>query len=76
MSFMKEVDRIANEIADVLVINPDSVSLSQVPGGWMADVLISGEIVRSETLIDPIKAMEDLLLKARRSRKEHGKLFS
>jgi hypothetical protein len=75
MSYMKEIDRLANEIGDILVINPDTVNLSQVSGGWMADIYTSGQRIESEILDDPIKAMQDLLSKARKSRNEHSQLF-
>lgn len=64
---MKEIDRIANEIGDVLVINPDSVNLSQVAGGWLADVY-SGATLESEVMPNPIQAMENLLKKAKRQK--------
>lgn len=73
---MKEVDRIANEIADVLLIHPDSVNLSQVSGGWMADVLSSGKTIQGETVDDPIRAMNSLLEEARKTKREQSKLFS
>jgi hypothetical protein len=58
---MKEIDLLAEEIADVLGINPDSISLSKMSGGlWMADV----SNLESELLDSPIKAMQSLLTKA------------
>jgi hypothetical protein len=75
MSYMKEIDRLANEIGDILVINPDTVNLSQVSGGWMADIYTSGQRIESEILDDPIKAMENLLCKTQKSRNEHSQLF-
>ena len=64
MSLMKEIDRLANEIADLLDTNPDKISLSQVPGGsWLADVNCYGKNIESQTKEDPIEAMNDLLEK-------------
>jgi hypothetical protein len=65
---MKEIARLLDEIADVLAINPDIINLSQVSGGWMADVYSSNQRIQSETLENPTRAMEDLLSKAQRSR--------
>lgn len=73
---MKEIDRIANEIADVLLIHPDSVNLSQISGNWIADVISSGKIIEGETVDDPILAMKSLLEKARKTKREQSKLFS
>jgi hypothetical protein len=61
MSSTKEIDLLAKEIADVLGINPDSISLSKMSGGfWMADV----SNLESELLDSPIKVMQSLLTKA------------
>ena len=60
MSSMKEIDLLADKIGDVLGINPNLISLSQVPGGlWFADV----SNIESEHLDSPIKAMKNLLEK-------------
>lgn len=61
MSRMKEVDLIAQEIADVLRIHPDQVNLSQVAEGWFADVYTCGRVIQSEVLGNPIDAMNSLL---------------
>lgn len=61
MSRMKEVDLIAHEIADVLHIHHEQVNLSQVPGGWLADVYSCGETIQGSVLDDPIDAMNSLL---------------
>jgi len=61
MSKVKEIDRLINEIADFLVIHPDMVNLSQVSGGFKADVNMSGHIIAGETKKDSISAMNSLL---------------
>jgi len=62
MSTMKDIDLLVNEIADVLGVHPDSISLSQIPGGlWLADV----SNIESEPLDSPIKALESLLARSK-----------
>ncbi len=62
MSTMKEINLLVNEIADVLGVHPDSISISQRPGGfWMADV----SNIESESRNSPFDALNNLLEKAR-----------
>jgi hypothetical protein len=63
MSAMKEIDLLVNEIADVLGVHPDSISISQRPGGlWMADV----SNIESESCNSAFDALSNLLEKARK----------
>ena len=65
MGFFKQIDILANEIADALVMNPDDVNLSQVTGGWLADVKLGGKNIEGEVKDNPIDAMESLLTLAK-----------
>ena len=60
----KEIDIIADEIGHALVMNPDDVNLSQVTGGWVADVNNHGLTLSGEVCDNPLSAMESLLAKA------------
>lgn len=68
MSNMKELDRLTNEVADYLAIIPDMVNICQVPGGWQADVNVSGCIVTGDVVDGPIVAMQNLLTKCQKIR--------
>lgn len=65
MSGMKEIDRICNEIADELSIHTDTINLSQVVGGWLADVNVCGFIISFESP-DAVEALEGLLEKCKK----------
>lgn len=60
MSVTKEVDLIAQDIADNLCVLPEQVNLSQVVGGWLADCSC-GKLIQGEVRSDPIDAMNSLL---------------
>lgn len=63
MSAMKEIDLLVNEIANVLGVHPDSISISQRPGGlWMADV----SNIESDSCNSSLNALNNLLEKARK----------
>lgn len=64
MSRVKEIDRLCNEIADELSIHPDTINLSQVVGGWLADVNVCGLIISFESS-NAVEALEGLLDKCR-----------
>ena len=63
MGWMKQIDELAEEIANILLVNPNSIDLGQVCGGWRADVQgqLEGEVKK-----DPIEAMKSLRDAARR----------
>lgn len=65
MSRVKEIDRLCNEIADELSIHPDMVNLSQVVGGWLADINLDGDIIEARA-DEPIDALNKLLNKCQK----------
>lgn len=72
MAWMKQIDLLANEIGDILLVNPNSVNLGQVSQGWLADVLYNGSTLEGDIKNDPIEAMKSLLEKARQSKTLNG----
>lgn len=76
MSKMKDIDLLANEITDILLVNPNSVNLGQASKGWLADVLYNGSTLEGEVKDNPIEAMKSLLLKAQQQGKGQRKLTS
>ena len=57
---MTEVDKLAKQIATLLVTHPDIINLGQVPGGWLADAYVS-ERYTGEICDDAVLAMKSLL---------------
>ena len=58
---------LAKEIATLLVTHSDIINLSQVPGGWFADVYVSERYV-GEVCSDAILAMRSLLRRVQERR--------
>lgn len=65
---MKEEDKIeklAEEIADELKINSDMVNLSQVVGGYFADIYTNSHKLEGNVCKTPLSAMKSLLNKTK-----------
>ena len=65
MGKFKDLDIILNEVADKLAISDEMVHLSQVCGGWLADVYTNGFDIKGNVCKTPDAAMKSLLKKSK-----------